>query len=111
MTKKTLTRHQARWAEKLSEYNFKIFYQDGKTNQKADALTRQADSQELGYKHQEQVLLSLECFSITLINLEDLTIHDQLCLMTQEDEVAQKIIDAINAGRLYVKTPRAKVSL
>ena len=111
MTKKTLTHRQARWAEKLSEYNFKIIYQDGKTNQKADALTRQADSQELGHKHQEQVLLSPEHFSITLTDLEDLTIYDQLRLATQEDDIAQKIIDAINAGHLHVKTPQGKVSL
>ncbi len=40
MTSKELTRRQARWAEKLSEYNFKIIYQLGKQNLKADALTR-----------------------------------------------------------------------
>ncbi len=43
MTIKELTRRQARWAEKLSEYNFKIIYQPGKQNLKADALTRMSD--------------------------------------------------------------------
>ena len=43
-TKRTLTRRQARWAEKLSEFNFVITYRDGKSNIKADALIRQAGS-------------------------------------------------------------------
>ena len=112
MTKRTLTHRQARWAEKLSEYNFKITYRDGKSNQKADALTRQADSQELGHKHQEQVLLGSEHFNITLTDAEnDLTIHDKLRLTTQEDEVAQKIMDAVNSGHPHVMTPQGKISL
>ena len=111
MIKRTLTHRQAHWAEKLSEYNFKITYRDGKSNQKADALTRQADSQELGHKHQEQVLLGSEHFNITLTDAEnDLTIHDQLCLATQEDEVAQKIMNAINNGHTHVKTPTGERS-
>ena len=39
MTTKELTYHQVRWAEKLSEYNFKIMYQNRAKNIKADALT------------------------------------------------------------------------
>jgi len=40
MTTKKLTRRQARWAEILSQYNFKIIYRTGKQNEKAEALTR-----------------------------------------------------------------------
>jgi hypothetical protein len=40
MTTKQLTARQARWAEFLSEYNFQIMYRTGKSNTKADALTR-----------------------------------------------------------------------
>ena len=112
MIKRTLTCCQAHWAEKLSEYNFKITYRDGKSNQKADALTRQTDSQELEHKHQEQVLLESEHFNITLTDAENyLTIHDQLHLATQEDEVAQKIMNAINSDHTQVKTPWGKISL
>ncbi|SLM35306.1 hypothetical protein LPUS_04492 [Lasallia pustulata] len=39
MTSKELTCQQVCWAEKLSEYNFKIMYQTGAKNVKADALT------------------------------------------------------------------------
>ena len=40
MTTKKLTPRQARWVEFLSEFNFKVTYQTGKKNDKADALTR-----------------------------------------------------------------------
>ena len=43
-TKRTLTRRQARQAEKLSKFNFVITYRDGKCNIKANALIRQAGS-------------------------------------------------------------------
>ncbi len=42
MTTKTLSRRQARWSEYLSRFNFKIVYQPGKMNGKANALTRRS---------------------------------------------------------------------
>ena len=44
METKKLTRRQVRWANTLADYNFKIIYTTAKKNQKADALTRTADS-------------------------------------------------------------------
>jgi hypothetical protein len=43
MTTKNLSAKQARWAELLSRYHFKIMYCAGKANQKADALTRREE--------------------------------------------------------------------
>lgn len=40
MTTKQLNRRQARWAEFLSEFNFRIMYRPGKQGEKPDALTR-----------------------------------------------------------------------
>ncbi len=40
---KELIRWQAKWAEKLSEYNFKIIYQSKKQNLKVNALIRMSD--------------------------------------------------------------------
>jgi len=40
MTTKQLNQRQARWAEILSEFYFKICYRPGKQNEKADTLTR-----------------------------------------------------------------------
>jgi hypothetical protein len=42
-TTKVLTRRQARWAEHLAEYNFKIVYRPGNKNAKADMLSRRWD--------------------------------------------------------------------
>jgi len=42
-TTKLLNRTQARWAEILSQFNFKIVYRPGERNGKADALSRRVD--------------------------------------------------------------------
>ena len=40
MTTKKLSARQARWAEFLSQYDFKLMYREGKANARADALSR-----------------------------------------------------------------------
>src|SRR5919202_3561462 len=61
MTTKQLSRRHVRWAEFLSRFNFKISYQPGKLNVKADALTRRSgDLPKEGDKrleYQGQILL------------------------------------------------------
>ena len=60
MTSKLLNRRQARWAEFLSRFNFKITYRPGKHGGKPDALTRRSgDLPEEGdetFKNQMSVL-------------------------------------------------------
>jgi len=60
MTKKLLNRRQARWSEFLTRFDFKIVYRPGKSNGKADALTRRpGDLPEGGderLKNMEQVV-------------------------------------------------------
>jgi hypothetical protein len=43
MTTKILNRRQARWAQELSNYDFKIIYRKGSSNGKADALSRRSE--------------------------------------------------------------------
>lgn len=43
MTTKVLNRRQARWAERLSEYDFSIIYRKGSSNGKADSLSRRSE--------------------------------------------------------------------
>jgi membrane-bound ClpP family serine protease len=61
MTKKSLSARQARWAELLSQYHFKIQYQTAAKNQIADTLTRKEEDvikQEAVKKEsREQVML------------------------------------------------------
>ena len=69
---KELIRQQAKWAEKLSEYNFKIIYQLRKQNLKVNVLIRMSDikSVEANDDHklyQHQMLLSKDRFKLQLI--------------------------------------------
>jgi hypothetical protein len=43
MTIKKLSARQARWAEYLSQYHFKLVYRVGKSNERADALSRKTE--------------------------------------------------------------------
>jgi hypothetical protein len=63
MTKKLLNQQQARWSECLTLFDYKIVYRPGKSNGKADALTRRpGDLSEGGderLKNMERVVLKL----------------------------------------------------
>ena len=43
MTTKVLNRRQARWAQELAGYDFRIFFRPGKQNVKADYLSRRPE--------------------------------------------------------------------
>ena len=62
MSTKVLNRRQARWAEFLSEFNFKISYRPGKQGTKPDSLTRRTgdlpcDDSDERRRYQQQILL------------------------------------------------------
>ena len=61
ITTKKLTGRQARWAELLSQYYFKLAYRAGKANERADALSRKAEdvvvSEEAMSQYRTQTLL------------------------------------------------------
>lgn len=62
MSTKELNRRQARWAEFLSQFNFRISYRPGKQSTKPDSLTRRSQDLPEGtddarLQHQHQVLL------------------------------------------------------
>src|SRR4029077_9969280 len=50
LTSKELTRRQARWAEELSRYKFRIEHVKGKENQVPDLLSRRPDYQAIKEK-------------------------------------------------------------
>ena len=136
-TKRTLTRRQARQAEKLSEFNFVITYRDGKSNIKADALTRQAgsiptDSTDERLLYQNRVLLNPEQFldapaptnpikakpdyieinDVTLDpDLSEETIYNQIRYCVAQDEEAQRVVEAIRRKDKKVRTNRGKLRL
>ncbi len=72
---KKLTWWQAKWAEKLSEYNFKIIYQSKKQNLKVDALIRMSDVKSVEANddrklYQHQMLLSKGKFELQSIKAD-----------------------------------------
>jgi RNase H-like domain found in reverse transcriptase/Reverse transcriptase (RNA-dependent DNA polymerase)/Integrase zinc binding domain/Chromo (CHRromatin Organisation MOdifier) domain len=60
MTTKELNGRQARWAEELSEYNFRIEHVKGKENIVADALSRRPDHREKRESEKTQLLIEEE---------------------------------------------------
>ena len=71
MSTKQLNRRQARWAEFLSEFNFKITYRPGTLGAKPDSLTRRsqdlpASAEDPRYKFQRQTILKEHNVDATL---------------------------------------------
>jgi len=72
---KELTWQQTKWAEKLSEYNFKIIYQSEKQNLKVDVLIRMSDVKSIETNddwklYQHQMLLSESKFELQSIEAD-----------------------------------------
>ncbi len=72
---KELTWWQAKWAEKLFEYNFKIIYQLRKQNLKVDVLIRMSDVKSVEVNddqklYQHQMLLSKDKFELQSIEAD-----------------------------------------
>jgi hypothetical protein len=80
LTSKKLNGRQARWYEKLSEYDFTIKYTKGKENIRADALSRRPDYQA---SHEEGALFTEQNGNLILTK--------QIQLVHIENELLQKI--------------------
>ena len=79
-----------------------MIYRDGKTNTKADTLTRQADSRPTDtdnkrVKHQDQILLDPTLF-VAAIDFNVPSCYNILREATAYDEDTQKVIQAIITG-------------
>lgn len=86
MTTKNLNRRQARWAEFLSEFNFKIMYRPGKQGEKPDALTRRpqdlpVDANDARREYQFQTVLKKD-------NVDNRVYADLACLAASPDAQA-----------------------
>ena len=76
-TTKQLSRRQARWAEYLSRFDFKITYRPGKLGGKPDALTRRSGDLpkegDVRLEHQNQVVLKPHNFELHANNVPRVT--------------------------------------
>jgi len=104
LSKKLLNRCQARWAQFLSRFDYEIDYQPGKSNGKADALTRTpGDLPEGGderLKTMEKVVLKPEDLPEQLqILASDLrkgcSVREQLDEFSKQDSLVGRILDAV----------------
>jgi len=69
LTKKVWNQRQIRWAQEVTNYNFKIVYRRGRRGGKPDALRRQPEYRpEEGARHSEQSILKSEHFQISVIH-------------------------------------------
>ena len=69
LTKKVCNQRQIRWAQELTNYNFKIVYRPGSRGGKPNALSRQPEYRpEEGARHTEQSILKNEHFQISVIH-------------------------------------------
>ena len=69
LTKKVWNKRQIRWAQELTNYNFKIIYQPGSRGGKPDALSRRPEYRPVeGARHSEQSILKSHHFPISIIH-------------------------------------------
>lgn len=94
-TTKELTRRQARWAETLSQYDFKIVHCKGTENGQADALSRRPDY-ELQGKTVEPAILRQNSDGSLIYNHQVLAATIELT----EDPLIQKIIKATKTDKI-----------
>jgi len=69
LTKKVRNQPQIRWAQELTNYNFKIVYRPGSRGGKPDAVSRRPEyGPEEGARHSEQSILKAEHYQISVIH-------------------------------------------
>jgi len=69
LTKKVWNQRQIRWAQELTNYNFKIVYRPGSRGGKPDALSRRPEYRpEERARHSEESILKPEHFQISVIH-------------------------------------------
>ena len=101
-SKALLSHRQARWAQELAQYDFKIVFRPGSLNGKADALTRRSGDlpeEGDGRGRPTQALIPTEKFTFTLSTLSTRHDHDILDTLTS-DKRAQEVFQCLEKGTL-----------
>ena len=107
MTNKELTRRQARWAEKLSEYNFKIIYQSEIKNVKINVFIRKVDNffiiaDDDKFKYQHQIILISFRLKIHSMKVDEKTfIYERIQTVNRVDEKCECFRRAIREKKKF----------
>lgn len=91
-SKRILNRRQARWANELSELNFKIVYRPGSKNKRADVLTRRAGDRPVEENLTPSTILGPEKFQIASL---EVTFVNELKKKLATDTFGQDILNAL----------------
>jgi hypothetical protein len=115
MTKRLLSRRQARWAEFLSRFSYEFKYRPGKLNGKADALTRRSQDVPTGddprVLQQERVLIDPKLINLSPVTVEGEprnetetpTLEELFTQGYQSDKFLQQVLKLIKDGARYCK--------
>ena len=107
MISKELIRRQARWIEKLSEYNFKIIYQSEIKNAKIDIFTYKIDDSLITadddrFKYQHQIILTF--FRLKIHNMkvdEEAFIYERIQTVNRVDKKCECFRRAIREKKKF----------
>lgn len=91
-SKQILNRRQARWANELSELNFKIVYRPGSKNQRADILTRRSGDRREEGEPTPTTILGPEKFRISSL---EISLTREIIKKLNVDTMGQSILRAI----------------
>jgi len=117
MENKQLTRRQANYLDILSEFNFQIIFRSGKTNTKADALTRMpmTDSSESakGIDDRFQTILTPNRIDVLPIESEtepeyEANLYQRVRLVNQKNELCNEYRQAMDKGELKLHGTKLK---
>lgn len=98
MDKMRLSRRQARWAQKLAEYNFVIVYREGKANGKADALSRRSGDLPKEGDGRGRPIDSILKPQNFLSFAATTNFHAEVSKSLATDTLGQSVIKALNSG-------------
>ena len=92
-SKQILNRRQARWANELSELNFKIVYRPGSKNQRADILTRRSGDRLKREEPTPTTILGPDKFQISSL---EAGFSNEVKLKLETDAMGQSILKALH---------------
>jgi len=109
MENKQLSRRQANYLDILSEFNFQIIFRSGKTNTKADALTRMplANASEPAQRLEDRFQTILIFDRVDVLSIEsEANLYQRVRMINQTDELCSEYRQAMNENKLKFHTTK-----
>jgi len=109
MKNKQLSRRQVNYLNVLSEFNFQIIFRSGKTNTKADALTRMplANASEPAQRLEDRFQTILIPDRVDVLPVEpEANLYQRVRMINQTDELCSEYRQAMNENKLKFHTTK-----